>query len=197
MPCYTYATITINFSQSASADKRAIAASRQTDGRNFGIVDGLVTAATRRVGQPSDHQARSSHRDQVTNEKKKARLFPKSLPTFRTWPLRKLSSSSAVAVKSCFAIASILPPGRRSRRETGDDEPLEGAREGARYNTGSRTVRNAERSAMSRPRGNTPERKKREERRREKEMWDGGKEKMRSLCKHARTQASHAYLSYE
>lgn len=75
MPCYTYATITINFSQSASADKRAIAASRQTDGRNFGIVDGLVTAATRRVGQPSDHQARSSHRDQVTNEKKKAGCF--------------------------------------------------------------------------------------------------------------------------
>lgn len=38
-----------------------------------------------------------------------------SVQTFRVWLLRKLSSSSAVAVKSCFAIASILldvpPPG--------------------------------------------------------------------------------------
>uniref|UniRef100_A0A6B0U0X1 Putative secreted protein n=1 Tax=Ixodes ricinus TaxID=34613 RepID=A0A6B0U0X1_IXORI len=28
--------------------------------------------------------------------------------TFSTWPLRKLSSSSAVALKSCFAMASIF-----------------------------------------------------------------------------------------
>jgi len=68
-------------------------------------------------------------------EERRGRIVSRDLPTFRTWLLRKLSSSSAVAVKSCFAIASIL------LRDVGVDRKEETSccccswreREGARY----------------------------------------------------------------
>lgn len=104
-----------------------------TDGASFGIGrGGLVTTVTRREGTRRDAARRDAarryaprqavgRRNQVTGRVRDQVLTVPELRlrTFRTWLLRKLSSSSAVAVKSCFAIASIFcPPRRRSRRET-------------------------------------------------------------------------------
>lgn len=112
-----------------------------------GSAGGLVTAAGRDGDERGRNEAtrgnaprqgvgwRTRWRDGGSGQV----AISKVLPTFRTWLLRKLSSSSAVAVKSCFAIASIFcPPRRRSRRET-TCRCCWRKREGARY-TMLRTV---------------------------------------------------------